>query len=338
MRAVVTTASGDVRVMRVEERPDPQPKSEQVLIRVKAAGLNFADILARQGLYPDGPPKPCVMGYEVSGVVEAVGKDIDPSLMGKAVIAMTRFGGQAELLAVPATQTFDKPEHLSFEEAAAIPVNYLTAWALLVTMGGLKKDEAVLIHNAGGGVGLAALDIAKHIGAVTFGTASSGKHEFLRARGLDHPIDYRNQDWLPVLMSLTNNRGVELVIDPLGGASWKKSYRALRTTGRMGVFGMSVASASGIAGKFRALQAILAMPRFNPIGLMNRNKGVFGLNLGHMWGEGEKVAGWTSEIMHGVAEGWIRPHVDRAFPFDQIADAHTYIESRKNIGKVVLVP
>jgi NADPH:quinone reductase-like Zn-dependent oxidoreductase len=217
-------------------------------------------------------------------------------------------------------------------------VNYLTAWALLVTMGGLKRDEAVLIHNAGGGVGLAALEIARHIGAKTFGTASAGKHEFLRARGLDHPIDYRNQDWLPALMSLTNNRGVELIIDPLGGANWKKSYRGLRATGRMGVFGMSVASASGIAGKIRALKAILAMPRFNPIGLMNRNKSVFGLNLGHLWGEGEKVASWMSEIMHGVAEGWIRPHVDCSFPFDQIGDAHTYIESRKNTGKVVLIP
>jgi NADPH:quinone reductase-like Zn-dependent oxidoreductase len=338
MRAVVTTAAGDVRVMKVQERPDPQPKSGQALIRVKAAGLNFADILARQGLYPDGPPKPCVMGYEVAGIVESIGPDVDQNMIGKAVIAMTRFGGQAELLAVPAAQTFAKPDHLSFEEAAAIPVNYLTAWALLVTMGGLKRDEAVLIHNAGGGVGLAALEIARHIGAQTFGTASAGKHDFLRARGLDHPIDYRNQDWLPVLMSLTGDRGVELVIDPLGGASWKQSYRALRATGRMGVFGMSVASASGITGKLRALKAILAMPRFNPIGLMNRNKAVFGLNLGHLWGEGEKVADWMREIMGGVAEGWIKPHVDRTFPFDQIGDAHTYIESRKNIGKVVLVP
>ena len=338
MRAIVTTAAGDVRVMKVQERPDPKPKSGEVLIRVKAAGLNFADILARQGLYPDGPPKPCVMGYEVSGIIQAAGDGVDPGSIGNSVIAMTRFGGQAELVSVPAAQVFAKPDQLSFELAAAIPVNYLTAWALLVTMGGLKKEEAVLIHNAGGGVGLAALDIAKHIGAQTFGTASMGKHEFLRARGLDHAIDYRQQDWLPALMSLTGNRGVELIIDPLGGANWKKSYRALRATGRMGVFGMSVASASGISGKLRALKAVLAMPRFNPIGLMNSNKSVFGLNLGHMWGEGEKVAGWMREIMCGLSEGWVRPHVDRSFPFDQIADAHTHIESRKNIGKVVLVP
>lgn len=338
MRAIVTTANGDVRVMKVEEPPDPKPADGQVLVRVKAAGLNFADILCRQGLYPDGPSKPCVMGYEVAGVVESVGDEVDRELIGKAVIAMCRFGGQAELLAVPVAQIFEKPDHLSFEEAAAIPVNYLTAWALLVSMGGLQKNEAVLIHNAGGGVGLAALDIARHIGAKTLGTASPSKHEFLKQRGLDHAIDYRNQDWLPQLLELTDGRGVELVIDPLGGESWKKSYRALRTTGRMGVFGMSVASASGIRGKLRALKAIVQMPRYNPLGLMNRNKGVFGLNLGHMWGEGEKVASWTGEIMRGVAEGWIRPHVDRAFRFDEIADAHSHMEGRKNIGKVVLIP
>jgi len=338
MRAIVTTRNGDVGAMKVEERPDPVPAKDQVLIRVKAAGLNFADILARQGLYPDAPPKPCVVGYEVSGVVEAAGNEVDQSLVGKPVIAMTRFGGQAEFIAVSARQVFEKPDQLSFEQGAAIPVNYLTAWALLVVMGGLKKDEGVLIHNAGGGVGLAALDIAKHIGAITYGTASAGKHSFLKQRGLDHAIDYRNQDWLPVLKELTKGRGVELAIDPLGGASWKKTYRALRTTGRMGVFGMSTASASGIRGKLRALKAVLQTPKFHPLGLMSRNKGVFGLNLGHMWGEGDKVASWTREIMRGVFEGWIQPHVDCAFPFDQIADAHRYLEARKNIGKVVLVP
>jgi len=338
MRAIVTTRNGLVDVLQVETRPDPVPGKGEVLIRVKAAGLNFADILARQGLYPDAPPKPCVMGYEVSGIVEAAGDSIDPSFVGEPVIAMTRFGGQAELVVVPVRQVSRKPETLSFEAGAAVPVNYLTAWALLVTMGGLKMDEAVLIHNAGGGVGLAALDIAKHIGARTFGTASSSKHEFLKQRGLDHAIDYRQQDWLPVLMNLTANRGVELVIDPLGGSSWKQSYRALRATGRMGVFGMSTASASGIRGKLRALKAVIQTPRFNPLGLMSRNKGVFGLNLGHLWGEGDKVAGWMHEIMRGIDEGWIQPHVDRAFPFDQVAEAHRYIEARRNIGKVVLVP
>lgn len=338
MRQIVTTRSGGVDVLRVEEKPDPTPGPGEILVDVRAAGLNFADILARQGLYPDGPKKPCVMGYEVAGVISAVGQDVDSSIVGTEVLAMTRFGGQSDKVVVREKQLFEKPASLSFAEAAAVPVNYLTAWALLVVMGGLRKHESVLIHNAGGGVGLAALDIAKHIGARTYGTASPGKHEFLRGRGLDHPIDYRNQDWLPELKKLTNGRGVELVIDPIGGAHWKKSFAALRHTGRLGMFGVSVASANGLAGKLKMVKAALQMPRFNPIALINKNRGAFGLNLGHMWHEPEKVEEWVEAIMRGIEEGWIKPHVDKAFPFAQAADAHSYMESRKNIGKVVLVP
>ncbi|MBA3568426.1 MAG: zinc-binding dehydrogenase [Pyrinomonadaceae bacterium] len=338
MRQVVTTKTGGVGVLRVEEKPDPRPGPGEVVVNVRAAGINFADILARQGLYPDGPRKPCVMGYEVAGLVEEVGEGVDPDLVGMPVVAMTRFGGQSEKVIVHARQLIEKPDSLTFEQAAAIPVNYLTAYALLVAMGGLRKGEAVLIHNAGGGVGLAALDIAKHIGAVTYGTASPSKHDFLLKRGLDHPIDYRTQDWLPVLKKLTGGRGVELVIDPIGGSHWKKSYRALRHTGRLGMFGVSAASANGLKGKFKLLKAAVQMPRFHPLGLLNKNRGVFGLNLGHMWHEPEKVVEWVQALMEGVQEGWIRPYVDRAFSFEQAGEAHSYIESRKNIGKVVLVP
>ncbi|HEX3280659.1 MAG TPA: zinc-binding dehydrogenase, partial [Pyrinomonadaceae bacterium] len=251
---------------------------------------------------------------------------------------MTRFGGQSEKVVVQERQLFPKPDSLSFEQAAAVPVNYLTAWALLVVMGGLREGEAVLIHNAGGGVGLAALDIAKHIGATTYGTASPGKHEFLRQRGLDHPIDYRNEDWLPALKQMTNDRGVELVIDPIGGGHWKKSYKALRTTGRLGMFGVSTASANGLKGKLKLLKAAAQMPRFHPLGLLSKNRGVFGLNLGHMWHEPEKVAEWVRDIMQGINEGWIQPHVDKVFSFDEAGAAHAYMEARKNIGKVVLRP
>jgi NADPH:quinone reductase-like Zn-dependent oxidoreductase len=338
MRQIVTTRNGGVEVLKVEEKPDPKPGKGEVLIRVKAAGLNFADILARQGLYPDAPKKPCVMGYEVAGVVAVVGAGVDQSLIGKAVVAMTRFGGQSELVTVKSTQVFEKPESLTFEQAAAIPVNYLTAYALIAVMGSLQPGESVLIHNAGGGVGLAALDIAKRLSAKTYGTASPSKHEFLRARGLDLPIDYRSQDWLPALMKMTNNRGVELIIDPLGGGHWKKSYQALRSTGRLGMFGVSTASATGLKGKLGLVTVAWRTPWFHPFGLMNKNKGVFGLNLGHMWHEGEKVAEWMRVIIEGVREGWVRPHVDKAFTFDQAGKAHTYIEQRKNIGKVVLVP
>jgi NADPH:quinone reductase-like Zn-dependent oxidoreductase len=338
MRQVVTTKNGGVDVLRVEEKPDPHPRTGEAVIRVRAAGINFADILARQGLYPDGPPKPCVMGYEVAGTVEELGQDVNPALAGKSVVAMTRFGGQSEFVTVKATQMFQKPEQLTFEQAAAIPVNYLTAYALIVVMGSLHEGESILIHNAGGGVGLAAIDIAKKIGAETFGTASPGKHEFLLERGLDHPIDYRNQDWLPVLKQLTGGRGVELILDPIGGDHWKKSYAALRHTGRLGMFGVSSASATGLKGKLKLLKAAVQMPRFHPLGLFSKNRGVFGLNLGHMWHEPEKIAIWMRDIMRGVEEGWVRPYVDRTFKFEEAGEAHKYIESRRNIGKVVLIP
>jgi NADPH:quinone reductase-like Zn-dependent oxidoreductase len=338
MRQIVTTANGDIDVLKVQEKPDPTPRDDEVVIHVRAAGLNLADILARQGLYPHGPPKPCVMGYEVSGVVDAVGKDVNSSFLGKSVVALTRFGGQSEMIAVKATQIFEKPEKLTFEQAAAIPVNYLTAYALIVVMGSLHEGESILIHNAGGGVGLAALDIAKKIGAVTYGTASSGKHKFLTERGLDHPIDYRNQDWQPQLMQLTNGRGVDLIIDPIGGVHWKKSYASLRHTGRLGMFGVSTASANGISGKLKMLKAVVQMPRFHPLGLLNKNRGVFGLNLGHMWHEPEKVALWMRDILRGVEEEWIQPHVDQAFSFDDVGKAHRRLEERKNIGKVILIP
>jgi synaptic vesicle membrane protein VAT-1 len=338
MRQIVTTTTGGIDVLKVQQKPDPTPRDDQVVIRVRAAGLNFADILSRQGLYPDSPPKPVVMGYEVAGVVEAAGKDVNSSFVGKSVAAMTRFGGQSEMVAVKANQIFEKPDKLTFEQAAAIPVNYLTAYALLVVMGSLHAGESVLIHNAGGGVGLAAIDIAKKIGAVTYGTASPGKHQFLIERGLDHAIDYRKQDWLPVLKDLTDGRGVDLVVDPIGGAHWKKSYAALRATGRLGMFGISTVSANGLAGKLNMLKAAIQTPRFHPFGLLNKNRGVFGLNLGHMWHEPEKVAVWMRDILRGVEEGWVNPYVDRSFSFEQAGEAHRYLEERKNIGKVVLVP
>jgi NADPH:quinone reductase-like Zn-dependent oxidoreductase len=204
-------------------------------------------------------------------------------------------------------------------------------------MGGLKKRESVLIHNAGGGVGLAALDIALHLEATTYGTSSAGKHLFLKERGLNHPIDYRNQDFLASIMSLTDGKGVEMVIDPIGGNNWKKSYKALRSTGRLGMFGVSTVADSTMVRFFQFIKLIAQMPWYSPLGLMNANKSVFGVNLGHMWGERNKISGWMQTILKGVDEGWVRPHVDRTFPIEQAGEAHAYIEARKNIGKIVLV-
>jgi len=337
MKQIAITHYGDTDVLKIQEKSNPIPSSGEVLINVKAIGINFADILARKGLYPDAPKPPCVVGYEVSGVIESVGRGVEYSKIGNSVFALTRFNGYSDKVCVSENAVFPIPKSLDFERAAAIPVNYLTAYQLVYVMGGLKKEESVLIHNAGGGVGLAALDIALHLGAATYGTSSAGKHSFLRKRGLTYPIDYRNQDFLSRILDLTDGKGVELIIDPIGGKHWKKSYKALRSTGRLGMFGVSTVTES-TAGKFiQFVKLLVHTPWYNPLRLMNANKSVFGVNLGHMWKEKEKIAGWMHEILKGVEEGWVRPHVDRSFPFEQAGDAHAYIEARKNIGKVVLL-
>lgn len=336
MRQAVIIGHGGPEKLRLRESPDPDPAAGQARIRVAASGVNFADILAREGLYPDAPKPPFVAGYEVSGVVDAVGSGVDAALVGTEVIGLTRFGGYADVVSLPVEQVVAKPPGLSHEEGASIPVAYITAWQLLVVMGSLKPEETVLIHNAGGGVGLAAVDIARHIGATIYGTASSSKHPFLLDRGVHEVIDYRTADWTKEVDRLTGGKGVSLITDPIGGAHWKKSYRALRSAGRLGMFGVSTATTSKLAGSLRLGKAAMGMPVFHPVSLMNANKAVFGVNLGHMWGDVEMIVGWVQTLLGGVEEGWMRPHVDRSFALEDVAAAHTYVEERRNIGKVVL--
>lgn len=338
MRQIQIPKYGNPDVLTIIERDIGPPLDDQVQIKVEAAGVNFADILARKGLYPDAPKAPVVVGYEVSGVISHVGKNVSGFSPGQAVIALTRFGGYSDVVNVPALQAFHKPEKLSFAEAAAIPVNYLTAYQLIVVMGGLAADETVLVHNAGGGVGLAALDIARHIGAKVIGTASPGKHDFLLERGFDHLVDYRRKDWPDKVMELTNGRGVELILDPLGGPSWKINLRLLRSSGRLGLFGVSSVTHSRLLGTAKFLGLLLRMPILTPLPLLDRNIGVFGVNLAHMWQEADKIQTWAKELLSGVEQGWIRPTVAKSFSFEEAAAAHRYIEERQNIGKVVLVP
>src|SRR3954449_5682985 len=195
MRAVVLTGQGGPEVLQVQERPDPPVGPGEVRIAVKAAGINFADTMARVGLYPDAPKPPCVLGYEVAGEIESVGEGVTSFKTGGRVMAGTRFNGQAELVTVAEDQVLQLPEQMGFEEGAAFPVNYGTAYAALVLMGGLKGGERVLIHAAAGGVGISATQIARSIGAEVFGTASPSKHDAIREQGVDHPIDYRTLDF-----------------------------------------------------------------------------------------------------------------------------------------------
>jgi NADPH:quinone reductase-like Zn-dependent oxidoreductase len=340
MQQIWITKAGPPEVLAVKESPDPAPKAGEVRIRVAASGVNFADIMGRLGLYPDLPPIPVVPGYEVSGKVDAVGTDVAPSWAGREVLAVTRFGGYADTVCVPIEQVFARPPGMSALEAAAIPVNYLTAWQLVVVMGGLKANETVLIHSAGGGVGIAATQIAKHVGARVIGTASAAKHPELRALGVDHLIDYRTEDFEARTREITNGRGVELILDVVGGESWKKGYRILAPTGRLGVFGFSAAVTRKKRSLPRMLATLARVPwfAFNPLALMNANKGVFGVNLGHMWGEIERQRQWADGLLNLWAPGAIRPKIARAFRFAEAAQAHHFVQDRRNIGKVLLVP
>jgi NADPH:quinone reductase-like Zn-dependent oxidoreductase len=340
MRQIWISKSGPPEVLVVKEAPDPHPAAGEMRIRVEASGVNFADIMGRLGLYPDLPRIPVVPGYEVAGRVDAVGGGVDASWVGRDVFASTRFGGYADVVCAPEAQIFPRPSNMSAQEGASIPVNYLTAWQLVVAMGGLKAGETVLIHSAGGGVGIAATQIAKHIGARVIGTASAAKHKELSALGADHLIDYRTENFEVRARQITGGRGVELILDAVGGDSLKKGYRLLAPTGRLGVFGASSA-ANNKAGGYLGMAAMLANTpwvQFNPLSLMSANKGVFGVNLGHMWGEFERMRGWMDQLMTLWESGAIRPKIARVFTFDEAPAAHHFIQDRKNIGKVLLAP
>src|SRR5262245_29448470 len=189
MRQVAITRHGPPEVLEVREAPEPQPGAGEIRIAVRAAGVNFADVMARIGIYPDAPPPPAVVGYEVAGRVDAIGTGVTRWQKGDRVLAFTRFGGYSESVVVGDAHVFPVPERLSDAEAAAVPVNYLTAWIALYRQAALAAGETVLIHGVGGGVGIAAFQLATLRGAVAIGTASSGKHEALRALGVKHLVD-----------------------------------------------------------------------------------------------------------------------------------------------------
>lgn len=340
MRQVWITKAGPPEVLQVKEAADPQPKAGELRIRVEAAGVNFADIMGRMGLYPDLPGIPIVVGYEVGGRVDAVGEGVDSGWVGRDVFAMTRFGGYSDVVSVPAKQVFARPAGMSAAEGAALPVNYFTAYMLVVAMGGLRKGETMLVHSAGGGVGIAATQLAKHIGAGVIGTASTSKHEFLRGIGVDHLIDYRREDFEKRTMDITRGRGVELILDAVGGDSFKKGYRVLAPTGRLGMFGMSSAATGKERNVLSLLRTMASMPwlQFTPVSLIDQNKGVFGVNLGHMWKEVDRIRGWADHLLELWGKGVVKPHVDKIFPFVEAAAAHHYIQDRRNVGKVLLAP
>jgi NADPH:quinone reductase-like Zn-dependent oxidoreductase len=339
---VVIPKHGPPDVLRVEERPDPEVGTGEIRVAVKAAGINFADLMARAGIYPDAPKPPCVVGYEVAGEIESVGDGVEGFAVGDRVIAGTRFGGYAELVSVPTGQVIPLPEGFSFEQGAAVVVNYTTAWAGLMMMGGLRAGDRVLIHAAAGGVGIAATQVAKQVGTEIFGTASASKHDAIRAQGVTHAIDYRSQDFAEEVMRITGGEGVDVIMDALGPTSFRKDYRILRAGGRLIMFGLAEVQ----TGDRRDIPAVLrglarmplaTMPWWKSLSVMNENKGVFGLNMLKWW-DAEGLDRVLEPLAEGLGASHYAPVVAEPFPFEQAGDAHRFIAERRNVGKVVLTP
>lgn len=338
MRQVSITQYGPPEVLCYEGAPDPPLPAGTVRIGVQASGVNFADILARQGLNPDCPKPPVVVGYEVSGVVEEVGAQVTGITVGQEVMALTRFGGYANQVVVPAPLVFPVPAAMPLPLAAALPVNYLTAYVMLYLWGRLQAGERVLIHGAAGGVGLAAVQLCRLRQAEIFGTASSAKHAFLHEQGVHHTIDYHQYDVQHVVRGLTRGQGVDIVLDARGGRSFAQSYKMLAPLGRLILFGASRLSRGPRRHLLSALWQILRMPRFHPLRLLQDNKAVIGVHLGHLWEHTALLHQTMDDLLKMYRQGHIHPVIAQTFPLSEAAAAHRYLQERRNVGKVLLLP
>jgi synaptic vesicle membrane protein VAT-1 len=337
MRQVWITRAGPPEVLQVREAPDPEPSNGQVRIRVRAAGINFSDLMARVGLYPDAPKIPCVVGYEVSGTIDKVGEGVTEYEVGDRVFGMPKFGGYTDTLVVGAAQVFHMPDKMTFEEAAALPVAYLTAHNMMLFTGTVRSGSSVLVHSAAGGVGLAVIQIAKMRGCTIFGTASPVKHDFLRQQGVQYPID-SSGDYAAVVRAVVGDRGVDLILDPVGGASWSAGYDLLAPCGRLVAFGLSAAASGKRRNLLHAGLQLMKVKKFQPTKLMDDNKTVSGTNMGHLFGRLDLLRPQFAALLTMYDAGEIAPHVDRVFRFDDAPAAHHFIHDRKAIGKVLLAP
>jgi NADPH:quinone reductase-like Zn-dependent oxidoreductase len=332
MKAVVITKHGGPGVLQVQEQDDPTLGPGEVRIDVAAAGINFADVMARMGLYADAPKTPCVVGYEVAGTITEMGDGVQGLSHGQRVLASTKFGGYASQVCVLAGDVVPLPDALSFEQGAAIPVNYGTAWAGLIGYGSLQAGERVLVHSAGGGVGIAATQIAKRAGAEVYGTASPGKHARILELGVDHALDYTKVGWEQGLPQF------DVILDAVGGKSFRKSYSQLRAGGRLVAFGASSVVSGERKNVVTALRAVARMPRFNMIKQMSESKAVIGLNMLSLWKDRGTLEPWITPLRELLDDGTVEPVVAGVFPFAEAGAAQNMITERRNVGKVVLTP
>ncbi|KAF1379795.1 hypothetical protein PFLUV_G00179730 [Perca fluviatilis] len=336
-RALVLTGYGGYDKVKLQvKKGKPALKAGEVLVRVKACGLNFADLMARQGLYDRLPSPPVTPGMECSGVVEAVGEEVTDRKVGDKVMVLNRFGLWQEVAVVPSTHTFLIPEGMSFEEAAALPVNYITAYMMLFDFGNLRPNQSVLIHAAAGGVGIAATQLCKTVKDVTvFGTASASKHETISEGGVTHPIDYRTKDYVEEVRKISP-KGMDIILDPLGGSDTHKAYNLLKPMGKLITYGTS----NMLAGQKKNLLAVAKnwyhQFSIHTLSLIQGNKSVCGFHLGYLDGEMELITQAMNTILDLYKEGKVKPRIDSTWHLEQVGDAMRKMQERNNIGKVIL--
>jgi NADPH2:quinone reductase len=311
MKAIVVSRHGGPEVLELEDVPEPQPKPGQVIVQVKAAGVNFADAMMAAGTYPAGPQPPYVAGFECAGIVDGT---------GERVMGFSEGGAFAERVAVNRAGLLPVPENLSDTEAAAFPVNYFTAY-FAYWVADAKPDERVLIHAAAGGVGTAAVELGKLFAVETFGTSSSNeKLARLQPLGLDHGINYTSTDYESAVMELTGGEGIDIVFEMLGGEHPAKSIRCLRHLGRLVDYG----NASG------------QPPQFDFNAMFARNASIHALWLMPLSRDPELMGQAWQDMSRWLQQGKLHPIVGHVLPVDQAAEAVRLLTNRKNFGKVVL--
>ena len=336
MKEIIITRYGPPEVLQVREQRTPTPRSHEVLVRNQFTGINFSDIMARMRLYPGAPKPPTCLGSEACGIVEKVGKEVTQFKAGDKVMLFSKYKSYATHICTDEKLVIPLPDVFSLEEGAAFPIVYVTAYMMMFDLGNFREGETILIHGAGGGVGTAAIQLAKAIGGKIIGTSSKWKHEKLLDMGVHHCIDYNSEDVYKKVKDATGNRGVDLIIDPVGGTNWKTSYRCLAKMGKLIVYG----DQNFVKGKsfnfIASMKELLSMPKFKPIDLMSRNKSVMGYHLGRLDGAEDKIQKAVEGLLNMVNSGDLSPVIDKVFPYTQSAEAHQYIQDRKNFGKVLL--
>lgn len=328
------------------------PRPGEVLVETRAVGVNFADCVVRLGLYPSAKEYvgwPITPGFEFAGVVTSVGADVRDFSVGDEVLGITLFGGYATEVAVPALQLRKKPVALTFEEAAGIPVALLTAWYTLVELGAGKtrvthapgaplRGKRVLVHSAAGGVGGALVMMAKHLGCEVVGVVgSSHKVDAVRALGADHVID-KSRESLAARIRECGPSGYDIVLDANGAETLRESYRVLRPTGRLVIYGAHTMLRRGFGGRnwLGLLVSLLRTPRFDPLRLTNDNKSVLACNLSYLVGEQALLARGLDEVLGWVEAGHLPAPRIQSFPLHEAGRAHAALQSGTTVGKLVL--